>query len=90
MKIILTDIHGIIIIMSLKLRVFPIFRSNYENNLDRNIGPREKPKFSRHYVKNYGGVDSPLSIRIFSKFYLPNTKFSIFYLKFSQENLYLR
>ena len=49
MKIMLTDIHGIIIIMSGKLRVFPIFRSNYENNLDRNIDPREKPKFSRHY-----------------------------------------
>ena len=36
--------------MSWKLRVFPIFRSNYENNLDRNIDPRERPKFSRHYV----------------------------------------
>ena len=49
MKIMLTDIHGIIIIMSWKLRVFPIFRSNYANNLDRNIDPRERPKFSRHY-----------------------------------------
>ena len=35
--------------MSWKLRVFPIFRSNYENNLDRNFNPRERPKFSRHY-----------------------------------------
>ena len=32
-----------------KIEGFPIFRSNYENNLDRNIDPRETPKFSRHY-----------------------------------------
>ena len=43
----LTDINGIIIIMSRKLGCFPIFRSNYENNLDQYIGPRESPKFSR-------------------------------------------
>ena len=60
MKIMLTDIHGIIIIMSWKLRVFPIFRSNYENNLDRNIDPRERPKFSRHYVADKCSVLSLL------------------------------
>ena len=32
----------------MKIEGFPIFRSNYENNLDRNIDPRERPLFSRH------------------------------------------
>ena len=35
-----------------EVRVFPIFRSNYENNLDKKIVPRERPKFSRHYVQS--------------------------------------
>ena len=35
-----------------KIEGFSDFRSNYENNLDRNIDPRERPKFSRHYVIN--------------------------------------
>ena len=30
---------------------FPIFRSNYENNMNRNIDPWERSKFPRHYVK---------------------------------------
>ena len=45
----LTDIHAILIIMTWKLRVFP----NYENNIDRNIDPWERPKFSRHYEPIY-------------------------------------
>ena len=71
MKIMLTDIHGIIIIMSWKLRVFPIFRSNYENNFDRNIDPRERPKFSRHYViySLRPGINLSL-VHSFSKLYL--------------------
>ena len=29
--------------------VFPIFRANFENNLERKIDPRERSKFSCHY-----------------------------------------
>ena len=54
------------------MRVFPIFRSNYENNLDRNIGPRERPKFSRHYGLNNdanvfsGGTKDEIQYTIYS------------------------
>ena len=33
-----------------------IFRSNHENNLDRNIDPRERSKFPRHYDDYNTGV----------------------------------
>ena len=41
MKMILTNIHGII-----------DFSFEYENNLDRKIDHRERQKFSRHYGEN--------------------------------------
>ena len=55
------------------MRVSPIFPSNYENNLDRNINPRENPKFSRHY-------NSKVSLKLsFHKSVFILVQFCIFY-----------
>ena len=52
------DISDIINCKNVQIRKISSSRPNphYENNLDRNIDPRERPKFSRHYEKKPEGI----------------------------------